>query len=494
MSALLSLSPTIRRWFPVFALALLSVSSVSSVATVTSASSAADLTTTLDDQTELAITVYNSDIALIRDVRTLQLARGVGGLRFMDIAATVNPATVHFRSLSEPSRVSVLEQNYEYDLLEPDKLLRKYVGRDVTLIRNRQENGTTRQEEVKARLLSYNNAPVWKIGDEVVTGIGADHIRFPELPDTLFSRPTLIWTVQNDGEARHRVEASYLATKLAWNADYVLTVSRDDKLADVNGWVTLTNGSGTAFRNAKLQLVAGDLNRAPQQLGRMYDQVRKMAMEAPAAAMAQESFSEYHLYTLGRKTTINNNQTKQVSMLEGSGVPVLKRYVVEGQSYYYQNAQHPGAPIKDVVQVYYQFKNEQRTGLGMPMPAGTVRVYQEDSKGGTQFVGEDRIGHTPKDETINLKIGNAFDVVCERNQVDFEKIASNVYEFEYAITVRNHKAVPVSVEVNEPVGGTWRMVRASHEWTKTAAWAAQFAVPVAADGTAVLKYRVRVTY
>ena len=454
-----------------------------------------DVTTTLDDQAELAITVYNSDLALVRDVRNLQLTRGIGNLKFMDIAATVNPATVHFRSLTEPSSVSVLEQNYEYDLLEPDKLLRKYVGRDVTLMRTRQENGSTRQEEVKARLLSYNNAPVWKIGNEIVTGIGADHIRFPELPDTLYSRPTLIWTVQNDGAARHRVEASYLASKLAWNADYVLTVSRDDKLGDVNGWVTLTNGSGTAFRNAKLQLVAGDLHRVQQQLGRMNDAMK--ARQAPAAAetmMAQESFSEYHLYTLGRKTTINNNQTKQVSMLEGTDVPVQKRYVVEGNRYYYQNFQHPGAPIKDLVQVYYQFKNEQKGGLGIPMPAGNVRVYQEDSKGGVQFVGEDRIDHTPKDETLNLKIGNAFDVVCERNQVDFEKIATNVYEFEYAITVRNHKATPITVEINEPIGGTWRMVRSSHEWTKTAAWAAQFKVPAAADGTSVLKYRVRVTY
>ena len=223
-----------------------------------------DQTTTLDDQTELAITVYNSDLALIRDVRQLQLARGTGNLRFMDIAATVNPATVHFRSLTEPSRVSVLEQNYEYDLLEPDKLLRKYVGRDVTLVRSRQEDGSTVQEEVTARLLSYNNAPVWRIGNEIVTGMHADHIRFPELPETLFSRPTLIWTVENEGAARHRVEASYLAGKLAWNADYVLTVSREDKAADVNGWVTLSNNSGTAFRNAKLQLVAGDLNRVRQ--------------------------------------------------------------------------------------------------------------------------------------------------------------------------------------------------------------------------------------
>jgi hypothetical protein len=213
-----------------------------------------------------------------------------------------------------------------------------------------------------------------------------------------------------------------------------------------------------------------------------------------AAPMSQEAFSDYHLYTLGRKTSINNNQTKQVSMLSGTGVPVEKRYIVEGQAFYYHNSQHPGAPIKDIVQVFYQFKNEEKGGLGMPMPAGTVRVYQEDSKGGMQFVGEDRINHTPKDETLNLKIGNAFDVICERNQVDFEKISSNVYELEYEITVRNHKGVPIAVEVNEPLGGTWRMLRSSHEWSKTAAWAAQFKVPVTADGEATLKYRVRVTY
>jgi hypothetical protein len=210
--------------------------------------------------------------------------------------------------------------------------------------------------------------------------------------------------------------------------------------------------------------------------------------------MAQESFSDYHLYSLERKTTINNNQTKQVSMLAGTGVPIMKRYVVDGQAFYYHNAHHPGAPVKDVVQVYYQFKNEAKANLGMPMPAGIVRVYQADSKGGIQFVGEDRINHTPKDETLRLKIGNAFDVVCERNQIDWEKISSSTYEVEYEITVRNHKSAPVTIEVNEPIGGTWRMLRSSHEWTKTAAWAAQFTVPVAAEGTATLKYRVRVNY
>ena len=451
--------------------------------------------TTLDDQVELSVTVYNSSLALVRDVRNLQLASGSFDLKFMDIAATVNPATVHFRSLTEPSRVSVLEQNYEYDLLEPDKLLRKYVGRDVTLVRTRQDGGTTRQEEVKAHLLSYNNGPVWRIDGEIVTGLHADHIRFPELPNNLFSRPTLIWTLDNDGASRHRIEASYLASKMSWSADYVLTVGRNDTAGDIDGWVTLTNGSGTSFRNAKVQFVAGELNRVRQRLEEMRSD---LAMRAPAAAaekaMSQEAFSEYHLYSLGRKTTINNDETKQVSMLDATAVPVQKRYVVDGQAFYYRNAQHPGSPLKDDVQVLYQFRNEEKAGLGVPMPAGIVRVYQADSKGSVHFVGEDRIGHTPKDETLNLKIGHAFDVVCERKQIGFEKIAPNVYELEFEIKLRNHKDAPISVEVNEPIGGTWRMLNSSHAWEKTDAWAAQFKVPVASDGESVLKYRVRVTY
>jgi len=446
-------------------------------------------TSTLDDQVDLAVTVYNSDLALVRDTRNVTLAQGTSDLHFMDIAATVNPATVHFRSLTEPARVGVLEQNYEYDLLEPAKLLHKYVGRDVTLVRTVEG----REEEVRAHLISDNNGPVWQINGEIVTGMSATHIRFPELPGNLYSRPTLIWTLDNEGGTRHRVEASYLAGQLAWNADYVLTVARDDKTADLDGWVTVKNGSGTSFKNATLQLVAGDLNRVQQAMGKTLDAVMELRT-ATAAPMAQESFSDYHLYTLGRKTTVNNAETKQVSMLNATAFPVQKRYVVEGQQFYYHNVQHPGSPLKDVVQVYYQLKNEEKAGLGMPMPAGTIRVYQADSRGGLQFVGEDQIDHTPKDETINLKIGNAFDVICERKQTDFQRISNNTWEVEYEVTLRNHKTIPISVEVNEPIGGSWTMQRASHAWTKTDAWAAKFNLPVAADGTVTLKYRVKVTY
>jgi hypothetical protein len=355
------------------------------------------------------------------------------------------------------------------------------------------ENGTTKREEVVATLVSYNNGPIWKIGHEYVTGLGADHMRFPELPSNLYSRPTLVWKLSNRGGPRHRIEASYLAGGLSWNADYVLTVGRDDVSADLDGWVTLTNGSGTAFRDAKLQFVAGDLNR-------VQPAARKQALEMMADAkamsigMTQEAFSEYHLYTMGRRTTIANNETKQLSLLSGTGVPVEKRYIVDGQSFYYRNRHSPGSPLKDNVQVFYRFRNDAKGGLGSPMPAGVIRVYQADARGGLQFVGEDRIDHTPKDEAIDLKIGNAFDIVCERNQTDFEKISDQVYEMEFAVTLRNHKTTPVVVQVNEPVGGTWRMLRSTHEWQKTAAWAAQFTVPVQADGAATLKYRVRVTY
>jgi hypothetical protein len=491
---------SVRSWIaaPLLAGGALLLGNVLPIVPVGPASAAAPQAnrSSLDDQTELAVTVYNSDLALVRDVRQLHIPRGTFDLEFEDIAATVNPATVHFRSLTEPSRVGVLEQNYQYDLLEPDKLLRKYVGREVTLVRMRQQGGATREEEVKAKLLSYNNAPVWQIGSEIVTGLGADHIRFPELPDNLRTRPTLIWTLDNTGNSRHQIEASYLATKLSWNADYVLTVARDERSADVDGWVTVTNGSGTSFRNASLQLVAGEIHRVRQVFGQAVADELRMERSVAAAAprMAQEAFSDYHLYTVGRKTTIANAETKQISMLTATRFPVEKRYIVHGQAHYYRNVLNPGSPLKDQVQVFYRFKNEASVGLGMPMPAGTVRVYQADSRGGVQFVGEDRIGHTPKDEMLNLEIGNAFDVVAERKQTDFQKIASNVYEVEHEVTIRNHKTTAVTVEVNEPIGGTWRMVRQSHEHTKLDAWAAGFTVPVSAGGEAKLTYRVRVTY
>jgi hypothetical protein len=451
----------------------------------------ADQTTSLGDQTDLAVTVYNSNIALVRDVRQLALPSGAFRLKFMDIAATVNPATVHFRSLNEPDKLGVIEQNYEYDLLEPAKLLHKYVGKEVTLVRSYQDSGTTKHEEVKAILLADNNGPVWKIGNDIVTGMFAESYRFPEVPANLYERPTLLMSLENSGARKHQIEASYLATNLSWNADYVLTVGRDDKAADLDGWVTLANNSGTAFRNARLQLVAGDLNRIPQG-GVIGGVAKEMSMSRAAAPQfQQENFSEYHLYTLGRRTSVEDKETKQISLLQGSGVPVQKIFIVNGQNFYYHNAQNPGAPLKDAVLVYYKFKNEEKAGLGMPLPAGNVRVYQKDSKGGVLFIGEDRIDHTPKDEDVTIHIGNAFDVIAERKQTDYKRIDNHVWEMEFEITLRNHKDSSITVQVNEPIGGDWEMLSSSYKFTKTAAFAAQFSVPVEKNGTSVLKYRVR---
>lgn len=449
---------------------------------------------TRDAQEDVGLTVYNGGLALVRDVRRVTVPAGLVHLRFEDIAATVNPATVHLRSISQPGRLPVLEQNYEYDLLDPQKLLSKYVGRDVTLVRTTMEGGSSKTTEVTATLLALNNGPVWRVGSEIVTGMGADHYRFPALPDSLYARPTLVWALENQGDGAHRVEAAYLAGNIGWSADYVLTLNAAGTTGDLDGWVTLNNQSGTAFTNARLQLVAGDLHKAPAAAA-----PRNFAMVAERAAvardeMAEQAFSEYHLYTLGRRTTVANAETKQVALLHGTGVPVVRRYVVDGQAWFYRNRQHPGTPLKDAVKVFYDLRNDAASNLGKPLPAGVVRVYQADASGQVQYVGEDRLDHTPKDERVAVQIGAAFDVVCERTQSDFQNLGGNTYELAYAVTVRNRKDAPVTVEVNEPLGGDWTMVSSTHTWTKTDAWAARFALPVPAGGTTTLRYRVRVKW
>ncbi len=451
-------------------------------------------TSTGEDQKDLAVTVYNSNIALVRDVRRLRLPPGTVALRFMDIAAKVNPATVHIVSMTAPKELTVLEQNYEYDLLNPAKLLEKYVGKELTLVRLREENNSTKEESVKATLLANNEGPVWKVGNEIITGMGADRLIFPDLPENLYSKPTLVWLLENGRPGEQTVEASYLTNEVSWSADYVLTVAVDQKAADLNGWVTIVNHSGTAFRKAQLQLVAGEVHRAPLGVAGGVPGGTLGAMAAEKPQFAQEALSEYHLYTLERRTNLQNNETKQISLLSSTGVHTEKTFVVYGQQFYYHNAQRPGVPFKDPVQVHIKFKNSEANSLGMPLPAGTVRVYQGDSKGRVQFIGEDRIDHTPKDEALDLQIGNAFDVVEDRKQTAYERLGPHTYEMAFEISLRNHKPDPITVEVNEPIAGDWQMLESNFKYEKTAAFAARFTVPVAANRESVLKYRVRVRW
>ncbi len=453
-------------------------------------------TSTEDDQTELAVTVYNSNVGLVRDVRRVKLPAGVVDLRYMDIAAAVNPSTVHIASLSAPKDLTVLEQNYEYDLLSPQKLLQKYVGKELTLVRMVTENNSTKEVPVKATLLAYNEGPVWQVGDQIITGMGADRFIFPSVPENLYSKPTLVWMLSNQKAGEHTVEASYLTNQINWSSDYVLTVAADQKAADLNGWVTVVNNSGTAFKNAMLQLVAGELHRVYEARDMAMNERAMKAMAAPAAApqFAEEGLSEYHLYTLDRRTNINNNQSKQISLLASTGVNIEKVYEVNGQNFYYHNRYRPGQPFKDPVNVRIKFKNSKENSLGIPLPAGTVRVYQGDSKGRVQFIGEDKIDHTPKDETLDLLIGNAFDVVTERKQTDYVALGPTSYELAFEVAIRNHKSEPITVTVNEPIGGDWRMIDSTFKWEKSAAFAARFTVPVAANAESILKYRVRVRW
>ena len=370
------------------------------------------------------------------------------------------PATVHFRSLSEPSRVSVLEQNYEYDLLEPDKLLRKYVGRDVTLVRTRRTGQRRREEERdRAACSATTTRPSGRSAARSSPACSADHIRFPELPGNLYSRPTLIWTLDNTGGTRHRVEASYLAGKLSWNADYVLTVARDDKAADIDGWVTRRQRQ----RHVVQERVAAARRRRSEPR-----RVRSSAAwptsrcgrTRPKPRRADGAGSVLRLSPLHARPEDDGQQQRdqagEHARRDGVPGPEALRRRRPGVLLPQRAASRRADQGRRAGVLPVQERRE--GGLGMPMPAGTVRVYQSDSKGGVQFVGEDRIDHTPKDEALNLKIGNAFDVVCERKQTDFQKIAQQrlrrrVRDHGRATTV----AAPVSVEVNEPIGGTWRM-------------------------------------
>jgi hypothetical protein len=457
----------------------------------------ATTTTTAQDQQSLSLTIYNSNLGLVKDVRQITLSAGFGELKFMDVAAQINPATVHIKSLTSPNQFAVQEQNYEYDLLNPQKLLDKYVSKEITLVRLVSENNTTVERTIKARLLSNNNGqPVWQIGGEIVTGMHADRLIFPQLPENLIAQPTLVWRLQNTGSRSQTLEAFYLTGGINWKADYVLNLSSDEKIADLNGWVTIDNRSGTGYKNASLQLVAGDVNRVRDAVPQVME-MRAKAARADAAVppqFAEESFFEYHLYTLDRKTTLKDNQTKQINLLSGTGAAVKKEYVVNGKDFYYHNRQNPGTPLKDQVETFIDLKNSKENNLGLPLPKGVLRVYKADTRGGQQLIGEDQIDHTPKDELVRVKLGNAFDIVAERNQTDFQVISDRVFEMTFNVTLRNHKDQPVTVTVNEPIGGDWRMIQSTHEHEKTAAFAARFRVPVDRNGEAKLNYRVRVRY
>ncbi|MGB4335395.1 MAG: DUF4139 domain-containing protein [Chromatiaceae bacterium] len=461
----------------------------------TMATSAEENRSTLDDQTAVAVTIYNEDLALVKDRRRLELPIGGLDLAFRDVSARMQPETALLRGLTEGANLQVIEQNFDFDLLTPGKLLEKYVGRPVGVIKVHPTTGEETEEE--ALVLSAAEGTVLRMGDRIETG-QPGRIVFREVPPTLRDRPTLVMKLDNGLAGPQELELSYLTAGLSWKADYVGELAADDSHLDLTGWVTLNNTSGTAYRDAQLQLVAGDVNRVRDQPSPVMHKEGMRMMAAAAPMMEEEALFEYHLYSLARPTTIADNQSKQVALLAAQGIPARKELIFKGNDYYYR-AQQGEIGVKLKASVFLEIDNREEANLGMPLPKGVIRIYKQDARGQAQFVGEDRIDHTPKNETLRLKLGEAFDVTADKTQTDFVKLSGTgpwQYQFEtaYRLRLRNAKPEPVTVKVREPIPGDWKMLESSYPQEKVSANLAEWVIEIPAEGETVLTYRVRVRF
>jgi len=444
---------------------------------------------TIDDQSNVQVTVYNNNLGLIKDTRKIQLPAGTGELRFMDVASNIMPVTVHAKSLNLPGDFYVLEQNYEYDLINSTKLLDKYVGKSIKIIDwNRYQD---RKDIIEAELLSNNQGQIYRINDEIYLGHPGYKV-LPEIPENLIAKPTLTWLYENSSKSPHNIEVSYLTSGIGWRADYVLVLNEDDTEGSLSGWVTLNNSSGTMYKDAKLKLVAGEVNRAKNDM----EPPRSFRMAKSGSFPREEQFQEkaffeYHIYDLQRRTTIKDKQTKQVSLLTADGIDIKKELLVYGVKTWFVRQYNEHNP-KQAVNVYIKFKNEKKNSLGMPIPKGIIRLYKEDDQKSLQFIGEDNVDHTPKKEEIKLKIGKAFDVVCERKQTDYKQLTTQLHETEWEITLRNRKEEDVTVGIIEPLYGNWKVVSNTHPYEKVDAFTIRFNVDVPKDKEVKVKYRLRV--
>ncbi|MBX3111448.1 MAG: DUF4139 domain-containing protein [Fimbriimonadaceae bacterium] len=423
------------------------------------------------------LTIYNGGFALVKEHRSLDLKAGVQSVGVEDVAQQIEANSVAIKSLSAPGSFNVLEQNYQYDLISPAAILQKAVGQPVTFIRTF-DNG--KKDVVHGTLLSSPMAVV-SMGNGASTNIyngmvirtddgkillnPVGEIQVDKLPAGLISKPTLMWMLDSEKAGRNNIELRYLTRGMSWQSDYVLSLDKDGRVGDLQGWVTLTNNSGATFENTKLKLVAGDVNRVVQQMGMGGLGGGGFGAAKPAAPpMTQEQFADYHLYTLTRPATVRNNEMKQVSLLEASGVKVTKKLLVDamwGMGTVYPNEGVVGTgPIKPVI--FLQIKNSKENQLGMPLPKGTFKVFQTDSSGSLQMLGEDAIDHTPKEEEVSLRVGNAFDIVVERKRTSFEWIRRGWAAREsFEIELRNRKETPETVHVWERHWGDHKVIKQS---------------------------------
>ena len=440
----------------------------------------------------VAVTVYNDDLALVKERRRVELPAGLTRLSLRDVAALMRPETALLRAVSGQP-LGLVEQNFDFDLLTPQKLLEKYVGREVSVIRSHPTTGEERRERATVLAAGQGTGTVLRFADRIETGVPG-RLAFDAVPANLRDRPTLSVLLEAAG-GKQTVELCYLTGGLSWQADYVANLSTDGKSLDLNAWVTLTNRSGAGFDDATLQLVAGSVNRVRPQDSRVYAMAAPAAARAKAQEATQEALLDYHLYSFERPTRIADNQTKQLALLSASAVPVRREYLLAGNDWYYRDRQvqqfgQIGQKLKPAV--FLEFEN--KGAIGRPLPAGIVRVYARDSKGAAQFVGEDRIGHTAKNEKLKLRLGEAFDITAERRQTNYTRIADNVSESSWRIELRNAKDEAVTVRVQEPLPGDWEMLQQSHPHSKESARVAAWNIAVPAGGTTLLEYTVRVKW
>ncbi|MFK7816862.1 MAG: DUF4139 domain-containing protein [Gammaproteobacteria bacterium] len=456
-----------------------------------------EVKSTIQDQSEVAVTIYNDQLALVKDLRTIRLDSGFNKLAFREVSAQIRPETALLRSLNYSGGFRLIEQNFDFDLLTPQKLLEKYVGKKVRVVKTHPITG--KESLLDAVVLSVNNGVVLQIGDRIETGVPG-RIVFDEVPGNLRDRPTLVMQLNSATSKSQQLQLSYLTGGLSWKADYVAELDESDQFVDLTGWVTLTNQSGATYKNAKLQLVAGDVNRVENEYRDVKRKFEMLAEESMVedSDMVEEALFEYHLYTLQRPTTIAENQTKQVSLLSATRIPVKKEFLLKGQNYYYQSSYGSiGQKLK--VGVFVEFNNDKESNLGMPLPKGVVRVYKNDQSGNAQFVGEDNIDHTPKNEEIRLKLGEAFDVTADKKQVNFKKAHAigkynYAYKASFQIDLKNAKNEEVEVVVQEPIPGDWKMKHESHQHEKVTSGTAEWKVKVPAEGQTTLTYEVLIRY
>lgn len=441
------------------------------------------------------LTVYNQGFALIKENRTLNLKKGMQSIAVEDVAQLIEASSVGIRSLSAPGSFSVLEQNYQYDLISSSAILNKAVGKEIVFNRVL-PNGV--KERIVGTLVSSPTAVVSGSGYPTYNGMvirtndgrilldPSGEIEVSNIPNGLISKPTLMWDIDSDRDGTNNIELSYLTQGFSWTCDYVMTLNNDNKTADLKGWVTMVNNSGASFSNAKLKLLAGDVQRAPAGRGGggLAGGAMQMAKSMADSSFQEEQFADYHLYTLQRPATVRNHEQKQISLLEGTGIQIKKRLILDPMMGYFGYQSNEGEVGTGIMkpQIRYDFKNSKENHLGMPLPAGRFKIFGRDKEGSVQLLGEDGIQHTPKDETLSITVGRAFDVVAERKRTNFEWIWSDNKGYHigaretFEIEIRNRKETAETVELFERYWGDWRVIKKTDDFEKVAADVLKFTI------------------